>query len=84
MSAIENQEKIILIIANQVNKSAADIQLSNRVLEDLGADSLDIVELSMAVEDEFGVKIGDEDMEKLRTVGDIVEFVNEKTGANAE
>ena len=84
MSAIENQEKIISIIANQVNKSAADIQLSNRVLEDLGADSLDIVELSMAVEDEFGVKIGDEDMEKLRTVGDIVEFVNTKTGANAE
>ncbi len=84
MSAIENQEKIITIIANQVNKSAADIQLSNRVLEDLGADSLDIVELSMAVEDEFGVKIGDEDMEKLRTVGDIIAFVNEKTGANAE
>ena len=81
MSTFENVRKII---AEQVNKNPEDISLEDRVLEDLGADSLDIVELSMSVEEEFGVKIGDEDMEKLRTVGDIVAFVDSKTGADAQ
>lgn len=81
MSTFETVRKII---AEQVNKNPEDISLEDRVLEDLGADSLDIVELSMSVEEEFGVKIGDEDMEKLRTVGDIVAFVDSKKSADAQ
>jgi acyl carrier protein len=83
---IENEilEKIIAIIAKQVNKSPEDIKPEDRILEDLGADSLDIVELSMAVEDEFDTKIADEDLEKLHTIGDIVAYVTAKLGSSEE
>ena len=49
-------------------------------IEDLGADSLDIVELVMAFEEEFSVEVPDEDAEKLQTVGDVVKYIEEKSG----
>ena len=48
-------------------------------IEDLGADSLDIVELVMAFEEEFGVEVPDEDAEKLQTVGDVIKYIEEKS-----
>jgi acyl carrier protein len=55
-----------------------DIKLSSSFIDDLGADSLDIVDLVMAFEDEFGVKVEDEDVEKLQTVKDVVEYIYKK------
>ena len=52
-------------------------------IEDLGADSLDIVELVMEFEKEFNIDIPDEDAEKLRTVGDAIGYLNQKMGSNA-
>ena len=56
----------------QIKKMVAD----NLGVEDLGADSLDLFELTMALEDEYGIEIPSEDLEKIVTVGDVVEYVN--------
>lgn len=71
-------EKIKAIIANELNIDESKITLESSLSEDLGADSLDAVELIMALEDEFGVTVSDDDAQSIRTVGDIVELV-EKT-----
>ena len=53
------------------------------LLDDLGADSLDVVELVMALEEEFGIEVPDEDVESIRTIGDIVQYVGARIEANA-
>ena len=63
------------IIAEVLNVDAAEIKLSTTFVDDLGADSLDAIEMITAVESEFGVTIPDEEAMNLRTVGSIVEFV---------
>ncbi|MDN5338434.1 MAG: acyl carrier protein [Thermotogaceae bacterium] len=63
------------IIVDKLNVEEDDIKLSSSFIDDLGADSLDIVDLVMAFEDEFGVKVEDEDVEKLQTVKDVVEYI---------
>lgn len=68
--------KIIELIADKLCKKKEQITLSSRLVEDLGADSLDVVELIMAFEDEFGVSLPDEDIAKMKTVGDIVNFIS--------
>ncbi|MFN6991727.1 MAG: acyl carrier protein, partial [Fervidobacterium sp.] len=67
------------IIAEQLGVDLETVQLDKSLTEDLGADSLDIVDLVMAFEDEFGVKISDQDLSKIKTVKDIVEAIKSRT-----
>ena len=69
-------EKVKKIIISQLNVEEADVQMESSFLSDLGADSLDIVELIMAFEEEFGIEISDEDAEKISTVGDVVNYIS--------
>ncbi len=70
-------DKIKKIVIEQLDVEEANISLETS-FEDLDADSLDIVELIMALEEEFGIEIPDEDGEKLTTVGAAVEYINNK------
>lgn len=70
------EQKIIELIADKLNKKIDQITPASRLVEDLGADSLDVVELIMAFEDEFGVSLPDEDIAKMKTVEDVVKFVS--------
>jgi acyl carrier protein len=73
-------EKVTEIIVEQLGVSADQVKLESKMIEDLGADSLDAVELVMAVEEEFGIEVPDEDAEKLISVGDIVSHVENAQG----
>ena len=66
------------ILADQLNISRDKITMDSRMLEDLGADSLDFVELLLTLEDEFGVSVSDDAAKNLKTVGDVVKFVESK------
>jgi len=72
-------EKIKAIIAEQLGVKPEEVTPQASFIEDLGADSLDTVELVMALEEEFGVEIPDEDAEKMATVGDAVKYIEEKS-----
>ncbi len=69
------------IIAEQLNVNEDEIKLESNFKEDLGADSLDLFELVMALEEEFGVEVPSEDLEKLATVSDVVEYMKAKGAA---
>ncbi|MEI7750815.1 MAG: acyl carrier protein [Candidatus Omnitrophota bacterium] len=73
------QEKITEIIVEQLGVKPEEVVPEASFVDDLGADSLDTVELVMAFEEEFGAEIPDEDAEKLQTVGDAIKYVSEKT-----
>ena len=77
-SAEEISSKIKGIIAEQLGVALDEVKEGASFIEDLGADSLDIVELIMALEEEFEVEIPDEDAEKIQTVGDAIKFVQAK------
>ena len=64
------------MIAEQLNCDENEITADTSFKDDLGADSLDLFELTMALEDEYGIEIPSEDLEKIVTVGDVVEYVN--------
>ena len=68
-------ENVVNIIARQLNLDPDTIEENSRIMEDLGADSLDIVEMLMTLEERFGFSIPDEDLEDLVTVSDVVEYV---------
>ena len=68
-------EKIKQILADQLDVDAEEMSLDTKIGDDLGADSLDVVELLMSIEDEFDVEIPDEEIEKLKTIGDVVEYI---------
>lgn len=68
-------EKVIEMLASQLNISKDKVQLNAKLIEDLGADSLDMVEMLMLVEEEFGLSIPDEDAMNLKTVGDIINYI---------
>ncbi|MDR1061010.1 MAG: acyl carrier protein [Clostridiales bacterium] len=72
-------EKIKKIIVDQLGVEESDISLESSFIDDLGADSLDIVELIMALEEEFGIEIPDNDAEKIATVGDAVDYIKNNT-----
>ena len=74
-------EKIKSIIAEQLGVKPEEVTPQASFIEDLGADSLDTVELVMALEEEFGVEIPDEDAEKMATVGDAAKYIDEKIAA---
>lgn len=69
------------IIAEQLNVEESEIKLESNFKDDLGADSLDLFELVMALEEEFGVEVPSEDLEKLATVNDVVEYMKAKGAA---
>lgn len=69
--------KVKEMVATQLGKSENEINPESSFIEDLGADSLDLVELIMSMEDEFGLEISDEDAEKIVTVQDAVKFLSE-------
>ena len=69
------EEKICKIIVDQLGVNADEVRPEASFVEDLGADSLDLTELIMAMEEEFGVEIGDEEAQKILTVKDAVDFV---------
>ncbi len=73
MGAIE--EKVIDIIVDKLGVERSEVTPEAVFVDDLGADSLDLVELIMAMEEEFGMEIADEEAEKLRTVQDVITFV---------
>lgn len=72
------QEKITEIIVEQLGVKPEEVTPEASFVDDLGADSLDTVELVMALEEEFGVEIPDEDAEKIQTVGDAIKYVEER------
>jgi acyl carrier protein len=71
----EIQEKVILVVAEQLSVDKGEITLASSFQNDLNADSLDIVELVMELEDEFDLTIPDEEAEKLKTVGEAIEYI---------
>lgn len=68
-------EKVKMILADQLEVEEETITVDTDIQDDLGADSLDIVDLIMSLEDEFEIEVPDEDIEKLRTVGALVSYI---------
>ncbi len=76
--ADSTETKVKEIIINELGVEPEKVTMEASFVEDLGADSLDTVELVMAFEEEFGIEIPDEDAENLQTVGDAVKYLKEK------
>ena len=76
------QARVKEIVCEQLGVSAEEVTPEASFIEDLGADSLDIVELVMALEEEFGIEIPDEDAEKMTTVGDAIRYIEQKASAS--
>ena len=76
MDAVE--QKVVDIICDYLNLEADQVSLKSDLSNDLGADSLETVELTMALEQEFGVEIDDKEAEGIKSVGDIVEIIKKK------
>jgi acyl carrier protein len=74
------EEKVRKIIAEQLAVSEEEVKASASFVDDLGADSLDQVELVMALEEEFNIEISDEDAEKIKTVQDTLKYVTSHSG----
>ena len=72
------EQKVKDIIVEQLGVNADQVTADAKFIEDLGADSLDTVELVMALEEEFGNEIPDEDAEKLQSVGDVIKYIEDK------
>ena len=69
-------EKITEILAEQLSADQETMTMETKIAEELGADSLDLVDLLMSIEDEFGVEIPDEEVENLHTIGDVVNYIS--------
>ena len=78
MSSIENKVKKIII--DQLDVTEDEVTAQASFVDDLGADSLDTVEMVMAFEEEFSIEIPDEDAEKIKTVKDAVDYIQKKSG----
>ena len=77
MSSADVSERVKAIIVEQLGVPADEVSDGASFIEDLGADSLDIVELVMALEEEYDIEISDEDAEKILTVGDATKYIQE-------
>jgi acyl carrier protein len=75
------EELVSEIIVEQLGVSKEEIVPEASFIDDLGADSLDIVELVMAIEEKFDIEIPDDDAEKIQTIGDAFSYIRERTGA---
>ncbi|WBW50618.1 acyl carrier protein [Peptoniphilus equinus] len=71
------RDKILGLIADQFELDIDEIDDEMRIVEDLGADSIDVVELVMSIEDEFSIELDEEHIKELSTVGDIIEYAQE-------
>ena len=76
-----SEDKVKEIIAKELEVDVKQMTPDAKFIEDLGADSLDIVELVMALEEEFGIEIPDEDADKLKTVGDAMNYLKSHASA---
>lgn len=74
-------DKIRGLVCEQLGVDSADLNTDANILEDLGADSLDVVELVMAIEEAFDIEITDEDAESMRTLGDVEKYVAQRVAA---
>ena len=74
------EKEVIDIIVEQLGVDSAEVTTSKSFVEDLNADSLDLTELIMTFEERFGFEISEEEAEKLKTVGDVVKFIEAKKG----
>ena len=74
-------EKIRALLAEQLDVDPAKITMDSDIMSDFEADSLDIVDMVMTLEDEFGIEVPDDAIETLRTVGDVVNFVDSHQGS---
>jgi acyl carrier protein len=79
--SVSVEEKVIGIVSEQLGVAKEEIKLESKFVDDLKADSLDVVELVMEFEDEFEVTIPDDDYDKIKTVGDAVNYITEKKNA---
>ncbi len=80
MSDKTNEQRVKDIIVEQLGVNEDQVAPDAKLLEDLGADSLDAVELVMAIEEEFGIEVPDEEAEKLTTMGEILAYVDKAEG----
>ena len=71
-------EKVRKMVAKQLNVDESTITLDTHLIEDLGADSLDAVDLIMSIEDEFGIEIDDDAAQNARTIGELVKYIEER------
>ena len=78
MSEKSTEERVIEIVCEQLSTSKENVTMQTSFINDLGADSLDTVELVMEFEERFGIEIPDEAAEKIQTVGDAVGFIEDK------
>lgn len=76
MAKEEIFDKLKELVVDQLGVEEDEVTMEASMQDDLGADSLDLVDLVMSVEEEFGVKVADEDLENIKTVGDIVKFID--------
>lgn len=70
-------EKVKKLISEQLDVEESNIQETSSIADDLGADSLDVVDLVMAIEDEFSIEIPEDQVENIKTVGDIVKYIED-------
>jgi acyl carrier protein len=75
------EKEVIDIVVEQLGVDPADVSLNKSFIEDLNADSLDLTELIMTFEERFGFEISEEEAEKLKTVGDVVAYIEKKKSA---
>ena len=75
---MDTYDKVVQVVAEQLGVKEEEVKPSAKFVEDLGADSLDTVELVMTLEEAFGIEIPDEDAEKAKTVGDVVNYIDVK------
>lgn len=68
-------EKIRQILCDQLDIEESEVTMESNIAEDLGADSLDVVDLIMSIEDEFEIEVPDDNVESIKTVGDVVNFI---------
>ena len=82
-TALEIEEKVFQIVSEQLTVDKSEVRRETSFQDDLNADSLDIVELIMELEDEFDLTIPDEEAEKLKTVGSAVEYIAKNSGVKS-
>ena len=78
MATEEIFDKLKELVVDQLGVEEDEVTMEASMQDDLGADSLDLVDLVMSVEEEFGVKVADEDLENIKTVGDIVNYIEDR------
>ena len=71
-------EKVAALVAEQLGIDKSKVKVESNIIEDLGADSLDVIEMLMTLEDEFGITIPDDKINQIKTVGQIVELIDKK------